>query len=189
MFSRMPLAIALALFVCACEGQTLTYQIDASLVAPKNRNGKKPGEMVQITLPGQKFDPPVEIELVQKSAVDRSTPEGVLRSMRSANLAGDPDWIVENFLPRDEAKLRQIFSNPDVLAKSRSYYATVQRIQVLESARIREYTILIAREQSANNTSVRPIPMLKTASGWRATNDLANDATLDLVWLAVADRR
>jgi hypothetical protein len=169
-----------------CNAQTVTFQADAAVLSKGSRQGKQPGELVQITLPGKKFDPPIEIPAIQKSAADRATPEGLLASMRSANLAGDADWIASNFAPRDQDRLRKLFADPAAIAKSRAYYSSVQKMQVLETAQIREYTIMVVREVRADGSSVKPVTMIKAAQGWRATNDLASDPTLDIVWMAVA---
>ena len=178
-----------ALFcVSSCCAQSLTYRVDAGFVGNASRQGKKPGELIVLTLPGREFKPPIQIAPLDRAAVDRSTPEGTLRSMRSANMAGDIDWIASNFAPQDQARLRKEFEVPGGLQKSRDYYATLIDVQALETVRIRQYTIMVVREASANRAVINPVTMIKTPDGWKATNDLAADPTLDVVWMALRTR-
>jgi hypothetical protein len=179
--------LALLISWSACA-QSLTYRVEASLLSKQGRQGKKPGEIVEITLPGLRFDPPVEMAVAAKSAADRTTPEGLLRSMRSANLAGDADWLAENFAQQDQPWLRKMLMDPSVLEKSRKYYSTVVRMLAMETVMIREYTIVVVREERKDGHSTKPVTMIHTPQGWRATNDLASDPTLDVVWMAVANR-
>ena len=183
----MATIVALCLLALPAAAQTLTFRADAGQLSLHSRQGKRAGEFVEVTLPGSRFSPPQEIPLIERAAVDRTTPKGVLISMRSANLAGDAAWIAENFAPQDQERLRKLLADPGMIAKNRAYYSTVKRVLLLESVRIRQYTVLVVNEQSAQASVTHPVTMIETPRGWRVTNDLADDATLDVVWRAVAD--
>lgn len=49
---------------------------------------------------------------------------------------------------------------------------------------------MIVREHRKDGSlEVHPVTLKKTAAGWRATNALAADDTLDLVWISGIDSK
>ena len=53
---------------------------------------------------------------------------------------------------------------------------------------IREYTIVVVREERKDGHSTKPMTMIHTAQAGEPTNDLASDPTLDVVWMSVSNR-
>ena len=144
---------------------------------PLARN-KRPEDFVEIALPGRLHNPPLLVNLIQKSQADWSTPEDAIASIRSANTAGDA--------PAERAGIRNLMADASVFKRNRDYYNTVRKAEITGSAVYGDYTIVFLREESdPGRTVMVPVTLTKTASGWKQTNALSKDNTFDVVWTAL----
>ena len=79
------------------------------------KDKKKLKEFAEISLPGKFYFPPKEIRIIEKKDIDRSTIENTVASVFSANRAGDLDWIVKNFVDKDQEKVKKLFEKKKIL--------------------------------------------------------------------------
>ena len=94
----------------------------SDLALPSNSlaAGMKPDDTLSVTLPGQLFNPAVEISTVAKAAVHRNTPEATLRLPDfSAFKASDPAWIANNFTQQEQGPMRDNFSDKMIQEKTK----------------------------------------------------------------------
>ena len=147
---------------------------------------KRPEDSVSVTLPGRLFDPPHAVALIERSQADWSTPERVIASIRSANTAGDPEWIVQNFVPAERAGIQKMLADSAIAKRNQDYYKSVRKVDITGSAQLRDLTIVFVREESGPGAAlVVPVTLVKTSSGWKQTNRLSSDETFDVVWMAL----
>jgi hypothetical protein len=177
----------LLLPLCAQNAARLTFRALVSELGRRTGSfakNKRPQDSASVTLPGRLFDPPHAVALIERSRADWSTPEQVIASIRSANTAGDPEWIVENFVPAERAGIQKMLADPAIAKRNQDYYKSVRKVDITGSAQLRDLTILFVREES-DAARVLPVTLAKTSSGWKQTNALSNDDTFDVVWMAL----
>jgi hypothetical protein len=186
---RIASAAAMLLPLSAQETGRLTFRALVSELGRQTGSfakNKRPEDSVAVTLPGRLFDPPHSVAMIERSQADGSTPERVIASIRSANAAGDPEWIVQNFVPAERAEIRKMLADSAIAKRNQDYYKTVRKVGITGSAQLRDLTILFVREESdAGTARVVPVTLVKTSSGWKQTNVLSNDDTFDVVWMAL----
>ena len=167
----------------------LTFRAPVSelwLQASSYARNKRPGDCVEVVLPGRLDQPPLPVALTGRQAANWTTPEAAMASIRSANTAGDRDWILENFVKDEHAGLRAQVDDPVLLKRNLDYYKTIRTVEITGSAQLRGYTIVFIREEpDAGAARIVPVTLMKTASGWKQTNALSADETFDIVWAAL----
>jgi len=180
---------ALLLPVFAQDAGRLTFRVLVSDLGRQTGSfakNKRPEDLAIVTLPGRLFDPPHSISLIERSRADWSTPESVIASIRSANTAGDPEWIVQNFVPAERAGVQKMLADPAIAKRNSDYYKSVRKVDVTGSTQLRNVTIMFVREESDGGKGiVLPVTLTKTSSGWKQTNILSSDDTFDVVWMAL----
>ena len=184
---------------------TLTFQIKVSdfggLAYPILR-GKKPDDIIEISLSGELLNPPKEVEIISKQSIDRTTPEKAAVSRLSANKSYDVEWMIENWAPEDRNEIKAFFEDQEVFRKNQEFFKTIFAKQfILGKVTYKEYVILLARDDYKNGKSGVPrvYPYINVKNGWRETNALAADETLAVVeatlrlwdnkWLTQTDRK
>jgi hypothetical protein len=188
---RVVLGLTLSLSSSLLGQQTprLTFRAPASQLQQENNSlakNKSPEDLVEVTLPGRLHNPPLPIHLIQKTQADWSTPESAMASIRSANTAGDSDWILLNFVPEERQKLQKLMRDPAVFHKNTEYYSSVQKAEITGWAEYGKFKIVFLREESAAGKGrIAPVTLTRTPSGWKQTNALSGDDTLHLVWAAL----
>jgi len=173
----------------AQDSGRLTFRVLVSELGRQTSSfakNKRPEDVAGVTLPGSLFDPPHGVALIERSQADWSAPERVIASIRSANTAGDPEWIVQNFVPAERAGIQKMLADSPIAKRNQDYYKTVLKSDITGSAQLRDLTIMFVREESDGGTArVVPVTLAKTSSGWKQTNILSNDDTFDVVWMAL----
>jgi len=147
---------------------------------------KRPGDCVEVALPGRLNQPPLPVVLIERRAADWSAPERALASIRSANTAGDREWILQNFPPDEQAQIRPLLGDAALVKRNQDHYRAIHGLEITGSAELRGYTVLLTREElGEGRTRTVPVSLAKTASGWKQTNALSADETFDVVWAAL----
>lgn len=186
-FRLASVMVMLLLRLYAQDAARLTFR---SLVSELGRQtgsfakNKRPDDSVSVTLPGRLFDPPHAVALIGRSQAGWSTPDRVIASIRSANTVGDPEWIVQNFVPAERAGIQKMLADSAIAKRNQDYYKSVRKVDITGSAQLRGLTIVFVREES-DAARVVPVTLAKTSSGWKQTNILSNDDTFDVVWMAL----
>ncbi len=152
---------------------------------PHLDRGKKFEDTVEIALPGVLFDPPRELGVVSRDQVDRSTPEGAVRSDFSAWKADDAEWILANFAAGDQAALTGFLNDEAMRAGSKVGFAKLDSVFLWGVVRHQAYALaLITYGQAEDRLRGLVATLVEEADGWKRSNALSADETLDLVWAA-----
>jgi hypothetical protein len=180
---------ALAQFSCRPHQDRLTFEAKVSdLRHPGNSlaKGKRPDDIVEVTLPGELRRPSTRLPVVSRSDADWSTPERAAASSVSAHLAGNVSWIAENYVPAEREEVRKQFSDLVVAERTRDYYRSMGQVEMTGWAEIRGFTVvlLLGRDEDGDATFAS-VTLSNTGSGWRETNALAEDDTYEVLWTAL----
>jgi hypothetical protein len=148
--------------------------------------GKRPDDVVEVTIPGQLRSPPAPLPLVSRSDADWSTPERAAASCVSANLAGDAAWIAESYVPAEREAVRKQFSDPVIAQRTRDYFRSMGKVEMTGWAEVRGLTVVFLQGRDADgDATFASATLSKTGSGWRQTNALAEDDMFEVVWTAL----
>jgi hypothetical protein len=143
---------------------------------------KRPDDVVEIKLPGRMLEVPAVVKLVRRNEADWSTPESAAASILSANVAGDVPWILQSFVPAERSEALKQFADPVAVERGRESYAAMGKFVITGQAEIRGFTVVFVRgEEEDGDSSVFMVSLSKTPSGWKQTNALTQDDTLDVV--------
>lgn len=147
--------------------------------------GKTLGTVIEDTLSGELFDPPRQLGVVSRAQAERNTPEAAVRSDFSAWKADDAPWIRENFAAGDQAALAQFLDDAEIRAGSKAGFAKFDSVFLWGVVRHEAYVLaLITYGQAEDRSRALVATFIEEADGWKRTNALSQDETLDLVWSA-----
>ena len=158
---------------------------ELGLQLPHLDRGKTFGDTIEVVLPGALFDPPRELGVVLRDQVERSTPEGAVRSDFSAWKADDAEWILANFAAGDRAALAEFLDDAAIRAGSKAGFAQFDTMFLWGVVRHQTYALaLITYGQVEDRSRGLVATLVEEADGWKRSNALSADETLDLVWAA-----
>lgn len=156
---------------------------DLGMSARHTQAGKSADDEVTVTLPGQIHQPPRELGLVDRDHASLRTPVDALQSDISAWKADDVDWIIGNFAVGDRAALKEFLADAEMRAANRQRFLSTTAIFVWATVRHGNYAlVLFTHGQGEKRARGLVATFMTTGSGWRVTNALSADETLDLVW-------
>ncbi len=152
---------------------------------PHLDRGKKFEDAVEVVLSGELFKPPRRLGAVERAQADLSTPEAAARSDFSAWKADDAEWILANFAAADQAALAEFLDDAEMRAASRAGFARYDSVFLWGAVRRGDYAlVLVTYGQDARRARGLVTALIEEAAGWKRTNALSADETLDLVWSA-----
>jgi hypothetical protein len=170
---------------CGLRPDRVTFQAKvADLRKPGNSfaTNKRPDDVVEIKLPGRMLEVPAVVKLVRRNEADWSTPESAVAAILSAQVAGDVPWILQSFVPAERNEALKQFGDPVAVERGRESYAAMGKFVITGQAEIRGFTVVFVRgEEEDGDSSVFLVSLSKTPSGWKQTNALTQDDTLDVV--------
>jgi len=174
---------------CGTLSDRLTFRAKVADVQHRTNSllkNKQPDDYVEITLPGKLLNPSAPVNLISRSQADWSTPEHAAASILSANAAGDPSWMIENYVPSEREAVSKRLSDPDVLRTTVSYYQNLGRTSMTGSAQLRGFTLIfIQGVDEDGDATLLALALSKTPTGWKQTDALAHDDTFEIVWTAL----
>jgi hypothetical protein len=174
---------------CGTLGDRLTFRAKVADVQHRTNSllkSKQPGDYVEINLPGKLLNPTTPVNLISRSQADWSTPEYAAASILSASAAGDPSWMIENYVPSERETVSKRLSDPDVLRTTVNYYQNVGRTSVTGWAELRGFTVVFIQGLDEDgDATMLALALSKTPTGWRQTDALAHDDTFEIVWTAL----
>ena len=180
---------AILQLACGTRGDRLTFRVKVSDVQHQANSllkNKQPDDYVEITLPGKLLNPATPVNLISRSQADWSTPEHAAASILSANAAGDPSWMIENYVPSEREAVSKRLSDPDVLRTTVSYYQDLGRTSMTGSAELRGFTLIFIQGLDEDgDATLLALVLSKTPTGWRQTDALAHDDTFEIIWTAL----
>ncbi len=152
---------------------------------PHLDRGKKFEDAVEVVLTGELFEPPRRIDAVTRAQADLSTPEAAARSDFSAWKADDVAWILTNFAAAERAALAAFLDDAEMRAASKAAFAKQDSLFLWGVVRHEAYAlVLITYGQGTERARGLTATLVEEADGWKRTNALTADETLDLVWSA-----
>jgi len=174
---------------CGTLSDRLTFRAKVADVQHRTNSllkNKQPDDYVEITLPGKLLNPSAPVNLISRSQADWSTPEHAAASILSANAAGDPSWMIENYVPSEREAVSKRLSDPDVLRTTVSYYQDLGRTSMTGSAELRGFTLIFIQGLDEDgDATLLALVLSKTPTGWRQTDALAHDDTFEIIWTAL----
>ena len=174
---------------CGTLSDRLTFRAKVADVQHRTNSllkNKQPDDYVEITLPGKLLNPSAPVNLISRSQADWSTPEHAAASILSANAAGDPSWMIENYVPSEREAVSKRLSDPDVLRTTVSYYQNLGRTSMTGSAELRGFTLIFIQGLDEDgDATLLALVLSKTPTGWRQTDALAHDDTFEIIWTAL----
>jgi hypothetical protein len=152
---------------------------------PHLDSGKDFEDTVELVLPGELFEPPRELGPISRDQADWSTPESAVRSDFSAWKADDAEWIKANFVAAEQAALAQFLADEEIRAGSKAGFAKLDSVFLWAVVRHQAYTLaLITYGQLEDRSRGMTATLVQEDGGWKRTNVLSGDQTLDMVWSA-----
>ncbi len=152
---------------------------------PHLDRGKSFEDAVEVVLTGELFEPPRRLDAVTRAQADLSTPEAAARSDFSAWKADDVAWILGNFAAADQAALAAFLDDAKMRAASKAAFAKQDSVFLWGVVRHEAYAlVLLTYGQGAERARGLTATFVEEADGWKRTNALTADETLDLVWSA-----
>jgi hypothetical protein len=146
-----------------------------------------PADTVELRLPGEWFEPPRELRVIERAAADPTTPLSAAEATYSAFKVHDPDWILASFARQDHDDIQGFLSDSAVWAGSRNYYERVlgQRVHgwaryVRDSTEYRLLFVSLLMPESV----LRVETFVQEDGGWRRTNRLVRDRAFQIAWSA-----
>ena len=174
---------------CGALGDRVTFRAKVADVQHRSNSllkNKTPDGSVEITLPGKLLNPLQAVNPISRAQADWSTPEHAAASVISANTAGDPAWMVENYVPAEREAVSKRLSDPDVLRTTVSYYQNLGRVSRTGSAELRGFTLVFLQGVDEDgDATILVLTLSKTSDGWKQTDTLAHDDTFEIVWTAL----
>jgi hypothetical protein len=178
------LVLAAARNAAAFEGVTFSVSSDLLASITDKAERTKPASRPKITLPGILFEHPLEIRPTP-GASQTSLPDVLARDY-AANLSGNPDRIVENFLPGDRAALRKLFANPAVVDANTKFFNALDGMTLDGVVTLRGHPVAIVTYLLPGERKLRMVsPMLVVDGRFYRTNALKDDPVFGFVLTAV----
>ena len=158
---------------------------DLGLQLPHLDRGKAFDDTIEVALPGELFDPPRKLSVVTRAQVERTTPEGAVRSDFSAWKADDVAWIKANFAAGKQAALAEFLDDAAIRAGSKAGFAKIDSVFLWAVVRHQAYALALITYGQVEDRSRGLVAALVEEDGdWKRTNALSGDETLDFVWAA-----
>lgn len=146
--------------------------------------GKTPDDLVEVALPGRFYDPPLQGEIIQRSSVDRSTPEKSSVSDFSAFKADDAQWILENFADEDHLQIKGLLDNHDARRRNKAVFDRYETQKIFGRCEYKNYVLLLTGHDDAQEAKAIET-YVKVHESWKRTNALSADETFDVIFSAV----
>ena len=180
--------LSAALVSCRLGLDSLTFQAQVANLHRRNNSfakNRSSADSVEVTLPGRLMQPPLAVNTVERSRGDWSTPEGAAGSILSASMAGDVPWIIEGYVPAERDAARRQLSDPMAARRDLDYFRNLGKVDIFCRTEVRGFTVLLLRGVDPDgDVTFLTMVLVKTPSGWRQTNSLADDDTFDVVQTA-----
>lgn len=183
----------LALLVgCADRGGEITFVVAVRDLPRSARDnsfaqGHEPDDTLRLTLPGERFDPPLELRAIPRDSVRRSTPLAAEVAAFSAFKAADPDWIVETFADADRAEILDFLADSAVRAGSQRLFESLTEVRIYaitehRAADVDYRLVFFSYRDSPRRGNVHVYVLERGA--WKRTNRLVRDSDAALAFNA-----
>lgn len=152
----------------------------------KLTKGKKPEDMLVVRLEGKMYNPPKIIAFTAKAKANWKTLKNAVSSYYSANLKGDLEWMVSNFVPEEQPVIKSFLQREGIIKKNMEMTKEIKRVRILGQAKYKKYTIVFLQEEYKSGENEKfPAVFVQTNEGWKATNALAEDDAFGVIFAAV----
>ncbi len=149
--------------------------------------GKKPNDFVEITLPGELYEPHIVLSEVVKTEVNRKTIQGAVESAFSANKHADIDWIVQNFIQEEQKRARFFFKDKNILEDSKRDANEIVGKYITGKLSYKGDEIVFVEQDYGNGKKIiEAITLKKEKEEYKITNSLTEDEVYDLIFAAIS---
>lgn len=171
------------------ESGKITFKVKKTnlWLKEKNTDKKNLDQFAKTTLSGKLYFPSKDVLIIEKKDIDRSTLEGAVASVFSANRAGEIDWIAENFVDKDKETIKELFVNKKLLEESRADAEKIVSIYLTGQAAYKGSVLAFIEQNYIDGRKIREaLAYRKTEKGWKVTNEFSSDETFDIVFGALS---
>jgi hypothetical protein len=164
-------------------GETVVFRAPASALPNTAEvvKGKAPDEIVEITLPGRVYTPPLKLEPVAtRSEANRTTPEQASASDFSAFRAADGEWLKENFATADYPSIRRLVEDRNIRKQNQNIFMRHGSKAVVATSMYQDHALVFVQYDGAKAGGLIEV-YTKVGDAWKRTNELAKDPTVSVL--------
>lgn len=137
---------------------------------------ERKGLPVEIRFYGNRYDPPRELPPVTKTNWTATTPLESIRALVSSWQAGEKEWIITTWSPKERSDIRTRSEDEKVFEKSRDFFLRIEKVRIIEEVYYGEYVILrLELNLISGKKLVRPYTVKKVDARWLLTNEPGRD--------------
>lgn len=152
--------------------------------------GLAPDERVRVRLPGETYDPPLEVERpASREEAARGTPREASASHFGAFSADDAAWIVANYAPGEREEIRRLVEEQAMEAHGLDVLADYESKRIHGRARLEvadtAYELLVVSYRGSEGEERWLIePFVQQDGAWYRTDVLAGNPRYEVVQAA-----
>lgn len=162
------------------SAETVVFRAPASTLPNTAEvvKGKAPDEIVEITLPGRVYTPPLKLKPVAtRSEANRNTPEQASASDFSAFRAADSGWLKENFTAEDFPSIKRLVEDPRMIRQNQRIFMGHGTKEVVATCMYRDHALVFVQYDGAKAGGLLEV-YVKIGGAWKRTNALSKDPTV-----------
>lgn len=167
----------LLIFLAAASCSTISKEKQASQGKNVNlifKGQDESGANVTITLPAISYVPEKVFPITRKQA-SWATPEDAMKSVFSAFKADDVDWVIKNFPPDEQQKVKDMDNDKEIRDRNKQFFDKYDYYSLKYDVEYKNYHILIIKFPGEKNFDAYDFK--QTPNGWKQTNELSYDGT------------
>jgi hypothetical protein len=166
--------------------KNLRFRVNKSSLLIKDSSLiKKDKDIVEVSLIGEAYDVEKKINLVKKDNIDRTTIEGAVSSVFSANKSGDAEWIIDNFASDEKEKIRPVYENKKFIEGNKKFINEQTKQLIKAQTKYKEYTIVFIQQLKKDEQVTEALAFKKEGDQWKQTTTLFTDETFDVITSAL----
>jgi len=172
--------------VCASANEGATQLVfearvsDLAMSAIQIEKGKKPEDVLTVSLPGTLYDTPIKVIQAPKAQVDRSTPVKAAISDYFAYRANDADWIIHNWAPKEREQMKKMLAIPMIRERNKQMMDAKKSMEIWGEAHYKDYALVLVNYNGAKEQGL-VLTFKKIDGEWLRTNALSSDESMDVV--------
>jgi len=149
-----------------------------SQVVSSYSEGKDPGGLAEVALPGELFDPPRASPVRKKEEADLSTVENAFATEKSAIIADDEGWILSNWVAEERHTIEKFLANGELRKKNRDFMKENRDMKVAGIVELKGHALVLIAGQGM-------VFAYKNVEGrWLRSNALFADEDFGVVFSA-----
>jgi len=148
--------------------------------------GKSLTDTLEVSFPGELYNPPLRLKAIGKSAANFSTLLGAAQADFSAYKAEDDPWIIDCFIPEDKPLIENFLRNGSMRLMLLNLVRATDTREISGHIRYKGMDILFVKDVPGGPGFEKLGPVLytfkETPRGFRRTNDFSTDDIFDVLF-------